>query len=161
MPPGRLASEVIDPAILTRGIASHEDLYPQLDQSDLPPEMRRYPIPLAEKVKMVFESEIDHAGGLFVTAVWAVGDLLERGGDFDAFVRSRDIVKQEGIVFKHLLRMILLCGEFAQLTPTGATAEEWKLKLGGIAETLTRACRAVDPQSTDELLEEQAAVEPA
>jgi hypothetical protein len=129
-------------------------MYPQADQSDLPPELRKYPIPLAQKVRMVFESTIDHAGGLFVTPVWAVGDLLLRGGDFDKFVRTRDLVKQEGVIFKHMLRMILLCGEFAQLTPAGIEAEVWRGKLAGIAEVLTNACRAVDPQSTDEILEE-------
>lgn len=154
MPPGKLANEVLDPLIVTRGIASHEDMYPTADQSDLPPEMRKYPIPLAQKMRMLFESEVDHAGGLFVTPVWAVGDLLQRGGDFDAYVRSRELVKQEGVLFKHLLRMILLCGEFAQLTPKGTTAEVWRAKLKGIGEVLTNSCRAVDPQSTDEMLEE-------
>ncbi len=86
------------------------------------PELRRWPIPLAQKVRMLFESEIDHAGGLSVNPVWAVGDLLHHGGDLDKFVRSRDLTKQEGILFKHCLRLILLCGEFARLTPTGADA---------------------------------------
>jgi hypothetical protein len=103
---------------------------------------------------MLFENEIDHAGGLFVTPVWAVGDLLEHGGDFDKFVRSRDIVKQEGILFKHLMRMILLCDEFAQMTPVGISPEDWKMKLRGISDVLTSACRAVDPQVTEEMLEE-------
>jgi superfamily II DNA/RNA helicase len=154
MPPGKLSVEVIDPAILTAGLATQEDLYPQADQSDLPPELRKYPVPLAQKMKMLFENEIDHAGGLFVTPVWAVGDLLEHGGDFDKFVRSRDIVKQEGILFKHLMRMILLCDEFTQMTPVGISPEEWKAKLRGISDVLTNACRAVDPQVTDEMLEE-------
>ncbi|HEX8915597.1 MAG TPA: helicase-related protein, partial [Humisphaera sp.] len=154
MPPGPLATEVIDPAILTSGIASHEDLYPTADQRDIPPELRKYPIPLAQKVRMLFEHEVDHAGGLFTTPVWAVGDLLERGGDFDNFVRSRDLTKQEGILFKHMLRTILLCGEFEQLTPTGMDPAEWKAKLESIATVLTAACRTVDPQSTDETLEE-------
>jgi hypothetical protein len=105
---------------------------------------------------MLFESEIDHAGGLFVTPVWAVGDLLSRGGDFDSFVRARDLVKQEGILFKHLLRMILLCDEFKQLTPRDANPDEWKAMLTRWSDVLTNACRAVDPQSTDELLEELA-----
>ena len=54
-----------------RGLASHEDLYPPppSEQADLPPELRKYPIPLAQKMRMVFESEVDHAGGLFVTSV--------------------------------------------------------------------------------------------
>jgi len=103
---------------------------------------------------MLFENTIDHAGGLFITPVWAVGDLLIHGGDFDKFVRSRDLVKQEGILFKHLLRMILLCGEFVQLTPRNTTAQEWQAMLNEIAQTLTASCRAVDPQCTDEMLEE-------
>jgi hypothetical protein len=154
LPPGKLTLEVIDPAILTRGLATQEDLYPQADQSDIPPELRKYPIPLAQKMRMLFEGEIDHAGGLFVTPVWAVGDLLAHGGDFDKFVRARDLVKQEGILFKHLLRMILLCDEFAQLTPTNVDPEAWRTRLRAIADVLTTACRDVDPQSTDEVLEE-------
>ena len=105
---------------------------------------------------MLFESEVDHAGGLFVTPVWAVGDLLGHGGDFDKFVRSRDLVKQEGVLFKHLLRMILLCDEFRQLTPRDLNPDDWRAQLAGVSETLTAACRTVDPQSTDEMLEELA-----
>jgi hypothetical protein len=105
-------------------------------------------------MRMLFESEIDHAGGLFVTPVWAVGDFLAHAGDFDKFVRARDLVKQEGIVFKHFLRMILLCDEFAQLTPRDTNPDDWRNRLTHIADVLTTACRAVDPQSTDELLEE-------
>jgi hypothetical protein len=156
LPPGRLSIEVVDPAILTRGLATQDDLYPQLDQSDLPPELRKYPVPLAQKMRMLFEGEIDHAGGLFVTPVWAVGDLLAHGGDFDRFVRARDLVKQEGILFKHLLRMILLCGEFAQLTPRNTEHAQWHARLRTIADVLTAACRTVDPQSTDEMLEKAA-----
>jgi superfamily II DNA/RNA helicase len=157
LPPGRLATETVDPAILTAGLATQEDLYPQADQSDTPPELRKYPVPLAQKMRMLFENTIDHAGGLFVTPVWAVGDFLSRGGgSFDDYVRARDLVKQEGILFKHFLRMILLCQEFAQLTPTGVDADAWRTRLTGIADVLTAACRAVDPQSTDEILEELA-----
>jgi hypothetical protein len=156
LPPGRLATEVVDPAIQTGGLATQDDLYPQADQSDVPPELRKYPVPLAQKMRMLFESEIDHAGGLFVTPVWAVGDLLSHGGDFDKFVRARDLVKQEGVLFKHLLRMILLCDEFAQLTPAEVNPDEWRTRLRGISDVLAAACRAVDPQSTDELLEELA-----
>ena len=156
LPPGPLSTEVIDPAILTAGLLTAEDLNPPADQSDIEPELRKYPVPLAQKVKLLFENEIDHAGGLFVTPCWAVGDLLERGGNFDQFIRSRELVKQEGIVFKHLLRMILLCDEFSQLTPKGTTSPDWELRLREISQVLTESCRAVDPQSTDEMLEEMA-----
>jgi len=96
LPPGPLSVEVVDPAILTSGLATLEDLYPPADQSEIEPELRKYPIPLAQKMRLLFENTIDHAGGLFVTPVWAVGDLLERGGDFDQFIRSRELVKHGG-----------------------------------------------------------------
>jgi hypothetical protein len=156
LPPGKLSLEVIDPAILTAGLATMEDMYPPADQSDVEPELRKYPIPLAQKMKMLFENTIDHAGGLFVTPVWAVGDLLSRGGNFDEFVRSRELVKQEGILFKHFLRMILLCDEFRQLTPTDVVPADWEVRLREISRVLTTACTTVDPQSTDEMLEEMA-----
>ena len=156
LPPGPLSLEVIDPAILTTGLLTAEDLYPPADQSDIDFELRKYPVPLAQKIRLLFENTIDHAGGLFVTPCWAVGDLLERGGNFDQFVRSRELVKQEGILFKHLLRMILLCGEFTQLTPKDVTPADWELRLREISQALTTSCRAVDPQSTDEMLEETA-----
>ncbi len=155
LPPGKLALEVVDPAILTSGLATQDDLYPQQeDQSDLPPELRKYPIPLAQKMCMLFESKIEHAGGMFITPVWAAGDLLARGGGFDPFIRSRDLVKQEGILFKHLLRLILLCQEFSQLTPRDTTAESWQAALKTLSDALSTACRTVDPQCTDETLEE-------
>jgi len=154
LPPGKLSLETVDPLILLRGLSTQEDMYPPADQSDIEFELRKYPIPLAEKMKLLFESEIDHAGGLFVTPVWAVGDLLAYGGDFDKYVRSRDLVKQEGILFKHCLRMILLCNEFARLIPTDADPDAWRLKLTTISNTLTQTCRAVDPQSTDDTLRE-------
>ena len=53
LPPGKLALETVDPALLTSGVATQEDLYPQADQGDLPPELRKYPIPLAQKMRPV------------------------------------------------------------------------------------------------------------
>jgi hypothetical protein len=156
LPPGKLSVEVVDPAILTIGLATQEDLYPQADQHDVPPELRKYPVPLAQKMRMLFENAIDHAGGLSITPVWAIGELVARGGDFDKYVRANDLVKQEGIIFKHFLRMILLCDEFAQLTPRDTSPETWQASLRGLAELLTTSCRTVDPQCTDETLEELA-----
>ena len=63
--------------------------------------------------------------------------------------------KQEGILFRHLLRLILLCGEFAQLVPAETTAEEWLGELREIAGRLAETCRRVDPSSTDKALDEE------
>jgi superfamily II DNA/RNA helicase len=160
LPPGTLAVDVIDPAILKRGLATAEDMYPDMEANrDLPPEMRKYPIPLAEKVRMYFDSESDLDESMRVTPVWAAGDLLNFGGDFNTFVRARDLIKQEGILFRHLLRMILLCGEFAQHTPSGIVAETWQADMKELATKLTESCRRVDPDSTDKMLEQAHAAE--
>ena len=92
-----------------------------------------------------------------MTPVWAAGDLLTHGGDFDKFVRSRDLIKQEGVLFKHFLRLILLCREFEQLTPRDADPIAWRARLTAISDVLITACRTVDPQSTDQTLEEMSA----
>ena len=49
-------------------------------------------------------------------AVWAAGELLEYGGDFNKYIAGKDLQKQEGMIFRHLLRLILLVGEFQQLS---------------------------------------------
>ena len=58
------------------------------------------------------------------------------------------------MLFRHLLRLILLVGEFVQLCPPDVTEEEWRSELGDIAARLTESCRRVDPTSTDKALEE-------
>jgi hypothetical protein len=87
-------------------------------------------------------------------SVWCAGELLRYAGNFNKYVQTRDLVKQEGIVFRHLLRLILLLGEFAQVMPPDTTAGAWQAELRDIADQLTAACRAVDPASTDEMIEQ-------
>jgi len=74
----------------------------------------------------------------------------------DAQREAFELVKQEGILFKHLLRMILLCEELSQLTPKDSAPADWEFRLRDISSVLTTTCRTVDPQSTDEMLEEMA-----
>ena len=92
--------------------------------------------------------------------VWVVGDLLHFAGEFDRYVRGRDLTKQEGLIFRHLLRMILLCGEFAQLTPPELDPADWQRELRELADLLTTTCRAVDPESTDKSLESMSQDDP-
>src|SRR5579871_1463600 len=74
-------------------------------------------------------------------------------GNFNLYVQTRDLVKQEGIIFRHLLRLILLCGEFAQVCPPETTPAEWQADLRDLSERLTASCREVDPASTDEAIQ--------
>jgi hypothetical protein len=88
-----------------------------------------------------------------VQSVWAAGELLHFNGNFNLYVKSRDLIKQEGIIFRHCLRLILLCGEFATVCPADRTPTDWQAEMRDIADRLTASCREVDPASTDEIVE--------
>lgn len=155
MPPGSLALDVVDMDLIQRGLATQDELYPSDDRDNLPGQPRRFAIPLAEKVQMLFEHTVDCGGYNPVRAVWAAGDLLNNfGGDFVRYVSARDLGRQEGVVFRHLLRLILLTDEFSQVTPAGLLREAWQDRLSGWASALTQSCRSVDPDSTDKMLEQ-------
>jgi hypothetical protein len=61
--------------------------------------------------------------------------------------------KQEGIIFRHLLRLILLLDEFLGMPPTDGSPDDWQTDLTEIKETLLTCCTKVDPKSTQEILE--------
>ena len=48
--------------------------------------------------------------------------------------------------------MILLLDEMANVPPIESTVESWEDPLDQLADQLTETCRAIDPQSTDEVL---------
>ncbi len=112
----------------------------------------KYAPPLADKVRMVFETEYPEITAP-ITPVWIAGDLLDFGGDFSKYTSGRDLVKQEGIIFRHILRLSLLLGEFSQLTPPDIDPQTWRDELRDLAMRLTSSCHAVDPHSTDSALQ--------
>ncbi len=155
LPPGPLAQGYLDSELLSRGLATAEELNPSPEDVDRRGMFRerRFAMPLADKLRLLFLSEFPDVRDFRITPVWVVGDLLQFGGDFDKYVRGRDLTKQEGLIFRHLLRMILLCGEFAQLAPPELDPADWQRELRELAEQLTVTCRGVDPESTDKVLE--------
>ena len=114
---------------------------------------------LADKLRMCFENDFPGVHDLRTRPVWAAGELLQFGGDFNKFIIGKQLQKQEGIIFRHLLRLILLIGEFTQLTPPDLDPQQWRDEMQEIADQLTAACRKVDPTSTDKALEEAKASE--
>lgn len=152
LPPGSLARNLIDNELVQRGLIAANDLYPEFDP-DVPFEERKYAPALAEKTRMLFESEYPDVNDLVIQPVWVATDLLENWGDnFWNYVSGCDLTKQEGLIFRHLLRMVLLLGEFRQLTPPGMDANNWQDEIREICERLTACCRTVDPTSTDLML---------
>jgi hypothetical protein len=114
---------------------------------------RERPPTLSDKLRLLFDALYPDVTDVTTESVWCAGELLRYGGNFNQYVKARDPVKQEGIVFRHLLRLILLCGEFMEVCPEDTTPEEWRADLRDLTECLTASCREVDPTSTDQMIQ--------
>jgi hypothetical protein len=164
LPNGRLATERLDPMLLTMGLATVDELVPKTEEEEEAEreqrrhfagwmEERTYVIPLAEKLRRLFEFEYPKVD-VRIFPVWSAGEIvLDFNGDFNKYIVSKGIQKQEGIIFRHLLRLILLLDEFLGIPPTDGSLEDWKADLTGMKETLLACCTKVDPKSTQEILE--------
>ena len=117
LPPGPLATTRLDADLIRRGLILAPVPKAEDEEEDDEEEEERPPT-LADKLRLLFDATASRRGRRVSTqSVWAAGELLRFDGNFNLYVRTRDLVKQEGIVFRHLLRLILLCGEFAQVCP--------------------------------------------
>lgn len=154
LPPGPLEREFLDSELLARGLATPAELTGQQDEDDHQwgPRERVWKLTLAEKLRRLFDAEFPRVDQLRTQPVWAVGELLRFAGNFNKLITSRRLAKQEGIVYRHILRYILLTAEFAQVVPEGMSADEWRNELLEISSTLVAAAHRVDPESTDELV---------
>ena len=168
MPPGTLAQTRLDPQLLRLGLATPEELGGASDEEEedvrdrgfgrvMFDEPRVWPLTIGEKLLRLFRNEFPRVDEVRIRPVWIVGELLQFGGDFDKYVTSRKLQKEEGILFRHCLRMILLLDEMANVPPAETTVETWEDPLDELADRLTEACRRIDPQSTDEVLQQPAA----
>ncbi len=160
LPPGPLATIRLDPHLLQLGLVTPEELSAaardeeDCDRRRFDDEQRKWVLTLAEKLRRLFDYDFPGVHDLRTSPVWAAGELLQFGGDFNKYVTSKSLQKQEGVVFRHVLRLILLVGEFVQLCPPDAAEPEWRGDLDDIAARLTESCRRVDPACTDKALEE-------
>ncbi len=163
LPAGKLATERLDQELLQKGLATIAELVaPTPEDEERAREERRrfggdqeervYQIPFAEKLRRLFDYHFPGVD-LRVAPVWAAGDILLRyGGDFNKYISSKRLQTQEGVVFRHLLRLIQLVEEFIPLDPVDYDARLWRAELREIVDALETTCRAVDPLSVDETL---------
>ena len=159
MPAGPLATTRLDAELLKLGLATPEQLgapreEEEQDRRGMFEEERVFVLTLGEKLRLLFDASFPDVHSLRTTPVWAAGGVLEYGGKFNQFITSRGLQKQEGVIFRHLLRMILLLKEFLPLVPPETTVEAWEDELLEISDRLVECCRQVDPSSTDKVLEE-------
>ncbi len=163
LPPGTLAQTRLDPQLLQLGLATPEELGAAGEEEDeevrdrghgrvMFEQPRVWPLTIGEKILRLFRNEYPRVHNVSVRPVWIVGELMQFGGDFNKYVTARKLQKEEGILFRHCLRMILLLDEMANVPPLESTVETWEDPLDHLAEQLTEACRGIDPQSTDEIL---------
>lgn len=163
LPPGPLATTRLDVELLRLGLATLEELGQKVEEEedDDPRRGRSFfeeepvrPLNLADKLRRLFDHDFPGVHGVATVPVWAAGELLEFGGNFNKYVTSKQLQKQEGVLFRHLLRLILLLGEFKALSPPDLEPEVWRADLSDISARLADACRRIDPLSTDKALEE-------
>ncbi len=163
LPPGPLATTQLDKELLQLGLASVEELVPRTEEEEREEREKRrhfggafeervFVLSFAEKLKRLFDYE--HPGvAVRVAPIWAAGELIfDFKGDFNKFILSKRLQKQEGIVFRHLTRLILLLKEFVDLVPEGADPMRWRVDLESFARQLIDSCREVDPLSVEETL---------
>jgi superfamily II DNA/RNA helicase len=154
LPAGPLEKTRLDPELIQRGLIAAPVEDEGEDEEDDWGKPEEHTPTLADKLRLYFDALHPEVWGLLTQSVWCANELLALGGVFNKYIQSRDLLKQEGIIFRHLLRLILLTGEFAQVTPAETTADEWQGYLRDLAARLTDSCRDVDPSSTDELIEQ-------
>ncbi|QVL32848.1 DEAD/DEAH box helicase [Telmatocola sphagniphila] len=107
----------------------------------------------AEKLFLYFEAKHPAVHDVTVLPVWAAAEVFRYDGDFNRYVKQRDLIRQEGIIFRHLLRLILLLEEFLEVIPEGVESSLWQNDLRKIGSDLEEICRKVDPTSTEEAIQ--------
>ena len=158
-----LATTRLDVQLLQLGLATPEELGAGEEEEtddkkgrwNMFEEERTYALTLADKLRRLFDHDYPEVHDVRTTPVWVAGELLQFEGDFNKYVTSRKLQKQEGIIFRHLLRLILLVGEFMQLTPPETDEDTWRADLISVRDRLTASCRAIDTSSTDKVLDQQ------
>ncbi len=160
LPPGPLATSRLDNQLMALGLASAEELgaivveeEEDVRRSWMDEDERVYVLTLAHKLHRLFGHDFPGVDDAKVWPVWVAGEVLEFGGDFNKYITSKGLQKQEGMIFRHLLRLILLIDEMAQLCPPDITHQEWQNDLGEIADQIEETCRKVDQHGTAQWLE--------
>ncbi|MCH2177410.1 MAG: DEAD/DEAH box helicase [Mariniblastus sp.] len=157
MPSGPLAATRLDAQLLKLGLATSEELGAvdpdEEDERGWFDEERAFVLTLPHKLQRLFQYDFPGVDDLRVWPAWVAGAVLEFGGDFNKYITSYKLQKQEGMVFRHLLRMVLLIDEFATLCPPDIEPAIWREEIGQIADDLEDICRVVDSESTEKWLE--------
>jgi len=174
IPFGPLATNVLHPKLLELGLAGSSEIMGQWEKKE-EPDLEKLasetggtsrtwndkweppPPPalaLAEKMRRLFNHEFPRVHDLYTRGVWVVGELLEFNCEFNKYILAKGFQKQEGLLFRHVLRFILLAEEISQIAPESTNEETWEKPWDALIQRLTECCRQVDAESTDKLLQD-------
>ena len=155
-----MATGRLDEQLLKLGLATAEELGATPADEDEDDkrggwfdEERVYVLSLAQKLHRLFQHDFPSVHDVRIWPVWIAGELMEYGGDFNKYITSNKLQSQEGMIFRHLLRLVLLIDELAQLCPPDIEPDEWQADLGDIADQIEAACRSVDERGTEQWLQ--------
>ena len=151
--PGPLETEVMVPLMISMGVVvAQVDKAADAEEPETDPRDRSFweeeqekPPTFPEMLQVAFDSELPSPEQVPVQLKWIAGGIAEGGGDFARFIAARDLGKNEGIVLRHLLRLVLLAGEFAERTEDPVYRE--------IARLAMEASRTADPVHTERFLD--------
>lgn len=150
--PGPLQVNELEPTLLQLGIViTHEDggvvQFDEDEGEDYMPDDRDEPRPMSlpEMLAALYQAKLASPEDVPAQPQWIVGGILEQGGDFYKYIRNRDLQKNEGLILRHLLRFVILAGEFQTQSGGDPTYQDF-------AAQVTTICQSVDPRYTERFL---------
>ena len=152
LPKGPLQEHELEPRLVQMGVVlaqpeSVEDEKPRWMRAswELDDDEERPPT-FPEMLAIVFEAQLAAPEPVFIQPKWIAGGAFQFECEFFKFVRSCNLIKQEGLILRHLLRLVILAGEFYVLSED----PEYER----MCELATQTCRRVDERYTDRFLSE-------
>jgi len=153
LPKGPLQTEFLEPRLRQMGVLSSEaEAEPAAERKPWryrdpwdEDEVERPPT-FPEMLATLYEAQLAAPEPMPVQPKWIAGGAFQFECEFFKFVRSRDLIKQEGLILRHLLRLVILAGEFQVLTADP--------EYGRMCELATQCCQRVDASYTARFLEE-------
>ena len=97
-PPGPLATTRLDIKLLQLGLATPEELTGAEEEEDdrhrrFFEEERPRVLALADKLKRLFDHDFPGIGDVRTFPVWAAGEVIEFGGDFNKYITSKRLAE--------------------------------------------------------------------
>ncbi len=148
---GPLQTELLEPMMIQMGVTIARPEPSPEDRErrwvDSWEETDEEPIPcLPEMLKIAFEAQLAAPEPVSVQPKWIAGDAFARDCEFFKSVKGLGLMKQEGIVLRHLLRLVILAGEMRTRTEDPDYEQ--------MAELATKTCARVDENYTQRFLSE-------